>query len=57
MGGDVFGEEGAEVRVIKVGKLSITRSLCPDPELSEPLLSSTVPPGFMRRNSNWTRME
>lgn len=48
----MFGEEGAEVWVVKVRKPSFTRSLCPDPELSEPLLSSTVPPGFMRKNSN-----
>lgn len=43
--------------VVKVRKMIITRSLCPDPELSEPLLSSMAPPRFMRRNSNWTRME
>ena len=40
----MFGEEGAEVGVVKVRKQGFTMSLCPDPELSEPLLSSTAPP-------------
>lgn len=53
----VFGEQGAEVRVIKVRKLSNTLSLCPDPEPSEPLLSSMTPPGLMRRNNSCTRMQ